>query len=79
LCADREGQRKSQLAKSLSEAFREDSGLLVPAAKLPADAKLAEALEVLKAQSVMLVMNKVRKDPPAGDDLLGILTAFDLL
>lgn len=76
---DREGHRKSQLAKSLSEGFREDSGLLVRAAVLPADAKLAEALEVLKAQSVMLVMNKARTDSPAGDDLLGILTAFDLL
>ena len=79
LGADREGHRKSQLAKSLSEAFREDSDLLVPVVELPADAKLSEALKVLKDQSVMLVMNKARKDPPEGVDLLGILTAFDLL
>jgi len=79
LGADREGQRRSKLSETLCEASRKDPSLLMSAAELPADAKLSEALEVLKGQNVILVTNKLRKEASEGDDLLGILTAFDLL
>jgi CBS domain-containing protein len=79
LGADREGHRKSRLGESLCEASANERRLLTSVPDLSADARLEEALEVLKDHSVMLVTRKGQKDPPAGAELLGILTAFDLL
>jgi len=67
------GTRKSRLATTLENAFLKDPDLLELANDLPPDADLCKALELLKSKSVMLV-----KDPD-GRDILGILTAFDLL
>jgi CBS domain-containing protein len=79
LGADRQGHRKSKLGESLCEASANERSLLTSVPDLSADARLEEALEVLKDHSVMLVTSKGQKDPPPGADLLGILTAFDLL
>jgi CBS domain-containing protein len=71
---DRPGSsRKSRLMKTLRDAFQEDSNLLEPAIDLPPDTKLCQALDRLKSTNVLLV-----RDSRQGD-LLGILTAFDLL
>jgi hypothetical protein len=67
------GTRKSRLATTIGNAFLKDTDLLSLASDLPPDADLCEALELLNSRGVLLVRNT------DGGDLLGILTAFDLL
>jgi len=65
--------RRKQLSKTLQEAIDDDSSICVTALVISENAQVSEALDNLRTQSVMLVKHQDRHD------LVGILTAFDLL
>jgi hypothetical protein len=76
LGSERAGEaRIKQLAKTLQEAIADPSFVCVPALVISENAQIGEALDNLEKQSVMLVKHRDRDR----HDLVGILTAFDLL
>ena len=74
LGAERDGKiRRSRLSKTLQEARHDAPDIVEPALVIRGDAKISEALENLKNKSVFLIRH------PDRNELMGILTAFDLL
>lgn len=69
--------RIKRLSKTLQEAIDEVPEICVSALVIPDNAQISEALDNLEKQGVMLVKHKdSHKD---SHELVGILTAFDLL
>jgi hypothetical protein len=74
LGAERDGKiRRSRLSKTLQEARHDVPGIVETALVIRGNAKISEALESLKTKSVLLIRH------PDRNELIGILTAFDLL
>jgi len=74
LGSERSGKvRRRRLSKTLQEAIDEMPEICVSALVVSDDAQISEALDNLEKQSVMLVKHHGRLE------LVGILTAFDLL
>jgi hypothetical protein len=73
--------RIKRLSKTLQEAIDEVPEICVSALVIPDNAQISEALDNLKKQGVMLVKHKDRHKDRHKDshELVGILTAFDLL
>jgi CBS domain-containing protein len=74
LGTERDGKiRRSRLSKTLQEARHDAPDIVESALVIRGDAKISEALEHLKDKSVFLIRH------PDRNELMGILTAFDLL
>jgi hypothetical protein len=65
--------RIKRLSKTLQDAMKDDSGICFDAIVISENEQISEIVDKLEKQSVMLVKHKERLE------LVGILTAFDLL
>lgn len=73
------GERTKRMARTVEAASSEFATLLTPAKTLGPDSSIESALDLLKDNYALLIIRSREERTQGPGDLLGIVTAFDLL